>query len=327
MVELFDMQSDMHNKKFIHWVNTRWNIEFKCARRDIDIYGSPERALARVVIQDKNNTLFLLEKFPENKFLLRENIAQAIEYLNANGLDQALPYRKTGNGDFLPFFNNACFQLSLFLKNTGVRRPEYLASKDMGENFALFLLNLSRASADMGKKFIFKPFSIKTYIYNLFKKMEHHDADMYTRYLPFLNFLEKKLMSIHDSLPVSFCHGDLHPLNVIWDSDRIAAVIDWEFAGIKPDIYDAANLVGCAGIEDPQGLQGSMVMAFIDSLKKSGVISPGGWEIFPEYILALRFAWLSEWLRKKDEEMLELEACYMDILVNNMDALRQIWKI
>jgi len=48
-----------------------------------------------------------------------------------------------------------------------------------------------------------------------------------------------------------------------------------------------------------------------------------GWQFFPEYLLALRFAWLSEWLRQKDKEMIEMEEAYMKLLVGNMEILRQ----
>lgn len=74
------------------------------------------------------------------------------------------------------------------------------------------------------------------------------------------------------NLSYAFCHGDLHPLNVIWMHDKIHAVIDWEFAGFKPDIYDAANLVGCAGIENPEGLSMPMVTAFLQSIRKADMI-------------------------------------------------------
>ena len=111
--------------------------------------------------------------------------------------------------------------------------------------------------------------------------------------------------------------------NIIWDKDEIKAVIDWEFAGIKPDLYDAANLVGCAGIENPNGLGMDMVMTFVDELRKTAVISETGWRFFPEYVLALRFAWLSEWLRKKDVEMIDLEFAYMKILVDHMAEIRE----
>jgi len=76
------------DRSFIQWLKHQWNIEFGCVREDIDIQGSPERTLSRVVIQDKNNTLFLLEQFCQGKSALRNNIALAVEFLNNNGLDQ-----------------------------------------------------------------------------------------------------------------------------------------------------------------------------------------------------------------------------------------------
>ncbi len=157
--------------------------------------------------------------------------------------------------------------------------------------------------------------------------MKAHEPKMYDRYSPFLEFLEQEFMDAHHGLPQKFCHGDFHPLNVLWDQNRIRAVIDWEFTGLKPDCYDAANLVGCAGIENPEGLGMPMVTTFLRKIRKAGIISPIGWQYFPEYILALRFAWLSEWLRKKDREMLKLEAAYMGLLIQHMEELRSIWEI
>ncbi len=322
-----DQEKDQAKEEFIQWLNLQWNIEFKCVRQDVDIQGSPERTLSRIVIEDKGGTLFFLEKFSKNKFQIRQNVAKAIEYLNTNGLKQALPYKKTNQNEFLPFYQGACFQVSSFLDSTGIKRPDYLLSAKTGESFALFLSHLSKASGNIKSETLFQPFFINKYIYKLFNQMETHDPIVYKKYFPFLKFLEKNFMNLNEELPLSFCHGDLHPLNVIWDDDQIKAVIDWEFTGFKPDIYDAANLVGCAGIENPEGLSMPMVTTFIEVLKKEGNISKAGWDIFPEYIIAQRFAWVSEWLRKKDEEMLELEACYLKILIKNLDTLRDIWKI
>lgn len=315
------------NKEFIQWLNYQWNIEYQCVRNDIDIQGSPERTLSRVVVQDKGGNLYLLEEFSKSKFKRRLNVAKAIEFLNKNGLKKALLYQKSNSGEFLPFYNDTCFQLSSFLISTEIKRPDYLESSEIGKNFAVFLIQQSKASINMETKIFFKPFSIKKYIYEIFSTMKIHDLDIYEKYLPFLKFLEKDFMENHDKLPISFVHGDLHPLNVIWDQNKIKAVIDWEFAGFKPDLYDAANLVGCAGIEDPEGLGMPMVMTFIETIKKQNIISQKGWSMFPEYVLALRFAWLSEWLRKKDYEMQELEACFLAILMDNMDVLRKTWGI
>jgi len=134
-------------------------------------------------------------------------------------------------------------------------------------------------------------------------------------------------MAAHDTLPVAFRHGDYHPLNVIWQDDAIAAVIDREFCGIKPDIYDAASLVGCVGMEHPSGLVDELALSFISGMRRKSIISPQSWNLFVEFIIALRFAWLAEWLRKKDREMIELEVTYMNLLMGNMDTLKAAWGV
>jgi len=312
---------------FLQWVETLWKIEFKGVRREFDIQGSPERTLSRAVMEDGGGRLFLVEKYSLEKLAARIQISKTIAHLNSRGLVQALACHPTSGGEFLPVFRSACFQISPFLDSTGVDRPGWLASGDMGGNMAAFLIQMAQASQDLPAEICFSPFSIKAYILKLFDQMRVHDGNMYDRYAPFKEFLERDFMDAHDQLPQKFCHGDFHPLNVLWDQTRIRAVIDWEFTGLKPEVYDAANLLGCAGIEDPQGLAMPMATTFLRKIRASGIVSPIGWHYFPEYILALRFAWLSEWLRKKDGQMLDLEAVYMDILVRHMDELRSLWEI
>ncbi|MDD9304124.1 MAG: aminoglycoside phosphotransferase family protein [Desulfobacter sp.] len=192
---------------------------------------------------------------------------------------------------------------------------------------ASFLISMRKASKGITDHYSFSCFSIKEYIYTLFREMKVYHPKVREQYLPMRTFLEKGFMDAHDHLDFAFCHGDFHPLNVIWHNHQINAVIDWEFIGIKPDCYDAANLVGCAGIEHPQGLAMPMVTSFLSNLQKTSVISAAGWRWFPEYVLALRFAWLSEWLKKQDEQMLETEAVFMNILIDQMGELRKIWSI
>ena len=324
------------NRKFTAWVNQVWGIEFESVCQGLKIQGSPERSISRAVFKDTAGKRYLIEKFGSGKQVLRESVARAVYDLNRQGLTQALPYKPGSNGFFLqPYqtdglktgLKTGWFQISDFLDSTGIRQPEYLESAPMGDGFARFLTRLKETSGPLESPLNNTAFSIKRYIYRLFSQMKHHDRDTHDRFLPVLFFLEKEFMTVHDRLPLSFCHGDLHPLNVIWDKDRILAVIDWEFTGKKPDLYDAANLVGCAGIEDPNGFGMPMVMCFIQRVKENGIISDMGWRYFPEYVLALRFAWLSEWLRKKDIEMIDMEHAYMKILMKNMDPLRQVWEI
>jgi homoserine kinase type II len=311
--------------RFAAWVADQWEIHIKSVRRDVIIQGSPERSLSRGVIQDTQGNCFLVEKFDPAKYKVRRQVADTLYYLCNKGLDQALAPEKTKKGELLPSFGEDFFQITKFLNSTGVLRPQWLSSASMGEELAGFLVKMHGIPPEGGV--VYPPFSIKGYIYKLFEDMANHNIRRHSQYLPVLKFLEQGFMQAHDSLNLQFCHGDYHPLNIIWEGHKIKAVIDWEFTGIKPDCYDAANLVGCAGIEHPEGLAMPMVTRFISRIKASDLISPLGWKWFPEYILALRFAWLSEWLRKSDSQMLETEFRFMEILIQHMDELRDIWTL
>lgn len=122
-------------------------------------------------------------------------------------------------------------------------------------------------------------------------------------------------MLLRDDLPVRFCHGDYHPLNVIWSASGINAVIDWEFLGHKPEIYDVAMMIGCLGMEKPQSLTGDLVFEFVKRLKESGLIAKKSW------------AWLSDWLKRSDQEMIDLEAVYIQLLLDNREIFIRSWGI
>jgi len=128
-----------------------------------------------------------------------------------------------------------------------------------------------------------------------------------------------------DTIPARFSHGDFHPLNMIWSERGIEALIDFEFCGLRPETYDAALLVGCLGMEDPQALAGGLVKTLIAQLKAGAGYAEAAWEWFPDLALALRFAWLSDWLRRDDREMVELEAVFIGLLLENRDALARAW--
>ncbi len=138
-------------------------------------------------------------------------------------------------------------------------------------------------------------------------------------------FWKKILCLAYEKLPMAFCHGDYHPLNIIWSADDIKCVIDWEFSGYKSEIYDAANLIGCVGVEDPQSLTGDLIKSFIADMKEAEIISKTSWKYLVEFIIALRFAWLSEWLRRSDTEMIRLELDYMRLLIENKRSLQKGW--
>ena len=41
-------------------------------------------------------------------------------------------------------------------------------------------------------------------------------------------------------------------------------------------------------------------------------------------MLAIRFAWLSEWMRKRDRLMIRMEADFMSLLLNHRQELKSI---
>ena len=318
---------EMLDGSFIQWIEEIWDIRIQGVRGDLDIQGSPERTLSRVAVEDHQGRIFILEKFALGKLENRQRIAVALERLNGRGLSQALGGMVGKKDRILNVYKDGAYQITPFIPGSTLARPHWLDSPEIGKSLADFLIQMKSIPDSLTMDLGFDHFDIKPYIQGLFKGMENHDPKRARQYLPFWEFLNSGFMDRRKGLRFTFCHGDFHPLNIIWDNHRLQAVIDWEFAGFKPDIYDAANLVGCAGIEHPQGLVGPMVITFLHEIRKSGIICPGSWGWFLEYVLALRFAWLSEWLRKEDTQMLETEAAFMEILIRHRADLREAWEI
>jgi homoserine kinase type II len=188
-----------------------------------------------------------------------------------------------------------------------------------------FLANLKQASLNVPDFTDQVPFSVKTYIEGLAVILKQHEPSLHEVLLPVISFLDNRFMDVHDNLPLAFCHGDYHPLNIIWGADSIQAVIDWEFLGYKPEIYDVALLIGCIGIEEPEGLLGDLVLNFIHTLREKTMIGDSSWGVLLEFVIATRFAWLAEWLRKRDVEMVNLEVVYLKLLTDHVEMLRKAW--
>jgi homoserine kinase type II len=214
-----------------------------------------------------------------------------------------------------------------FVSGVELDRAAYMYEEWRGPVLAKFLIELRDRSQDMSLFDPKKSFSLKDYIYRLVGHIKTYKTSVKDEITSVVDFLEKEFMLFYEKIPVSFCHGDYHPMNIIWSKDDIQCVIDWEFLGYKSEIYDIANLMGCIGVEDPSALTGELVKSFIVGIKEAQVISDVSWKYLGEFIVALRFAWLSEWLRRHDEEMITLELDYMRLLMENKRALHESWKL
>ena len=305
----------------------QWNLTVININRNIPIAGSPERCELRFVIECDDEATYLLESVFDTDRYNKLKIISCLNYLSCKGLPAVNSYICNNKKEYIVDCDDRFWQLSPFVQGAVLDRPKYVFDKWRGGAMADFLIELRKKSKELPCFNSLTPFSIKDYIYNLISQIRKNDPEVLGKIEPVLCFLEKKFMEVHDRLPVSFCHGDFHPLNIIWSDDSIRAVIDWEFMGIKPRIYDAANLVGCIGIEDPEGLTGELACDFITALKDAELISGISREVFTEFVIALRFAWLSEWLRHKDREMIELETVYMNLLADNSGMLKNAWKL
>lgn len=304
-----------------------WGLKLESEHPEVPLAGSPERSLFRTVIEDAGAKRFVLEKIDPRMVDRKREIAAAVDTLASRGLAGVHPYLRNRDGDFITKAAGSFWQVSPFIDGVELKRPEYTLEAWRGRALARFLIDMKEKSECIPFGMPGRPFSIAEFTRDLMAKMSRHNPERAAAVQKPYHHVEKHLFPAHDSLPVAFCHGDAHPVNVIWGEDQIRAVIDWEFLGYKPDIYDAALIVGCIGMEDPENLAGPLVMAFIQDLRAAGCFDVSGFALLPEFVIALRFAWLSEWLRKKDEEMVEMETDYLHLLLDDREKLRRFWAL
>jgi len=317
----------MSSAELLKEVLNFWGLDLKRICPEIDIAGSPERCDYRTVVEDKKKRLFIIENISPQVVDHKVRIIKTLEYLSDNGLEKIQTYIPPTEDSPVILHLDGYWQLVPYVEGVLLQRPEYVFDRWRGRVLADFLIQLKKTSEDVPYFDRKKPFSIKKYVYDMLGKLKKHEPGLEKKVRPIFYFLEDSFMEIHDRLSVSFTHGDYHPLNIIWSEDGIKSVIDWEFAGYKPESYDAANLIGCIGIENPQALVGDLVIDFIRSLREAEFLPEKSWESLLEFILAVRFGWLAEWLRKSDKEMIDLEVIYMNLLVANAAILKKTWNI
>jgi len=302
-----------------------WNLKLKKIRGDINIAGSPERCDFRIVIEDEDDRLFICEKISPAAYEHKMRIIKALEFLVRQNFPCIQPYIPNKKREYIARNNHGLWQLTRFVDGVPLKRPQYVFQRWRGNALASFLIKLNKKSPGIDNVYPVQSFSIKNYIYELIDTISIHESELRISINPMVSFLEKSFMGVHDTLPQGFCHGDYRPLNIIWSTNGINAVIDWEFSGYKPEIYDVANLIGCIGMEDPESLFGDLIAELIKRLRQAKLFSDLSWRYLLEFIVALRFAWLSEWLRKSDKDMIKLEQVYMRLLIENKKKLIHSW--
>ena len=313
------------NRSLLADILQHWDLELRAERPELAPAGSPERSLFRTVVEDAEGKRFVLERVASRAVGRKREIAETLDWLASRGLAGIHGYLRNGQGDSLVKAAGGFWQASPFIEGVELDRPAYVLEAWRGEALARFLIEMKGVSAGIPFGRPRQPFSIAEFTRDLMAKMARHAPGRAAAVRDVCDWLEASLFFDHDRLPVAFSHGDPHPINVIWGEGDIRGVIDWEFSGTKPEIYDAALVVGCLGMEDPLALAGPMALAFIETLRASGRFDARGFAVFPEFVTALRFAWLSDWMRKKDGEMVEMETDYIRLLFDGRESLRRVW--
>ena len=300
-----------------------WGLTLGRIRDDILLPGSPERCTSRVAVDDSTGRTWMLEQLKPGQFDSRERIGRTLTTLAKAGLP--VPAYVATDGRYCVEQDGAHWQLSPFIFGDPLPQPDFVDDAARGVSLGQFIADM-RCVPSASDEFLNVPrFDHEAYANELMAVMAPRRADLHEALLPVLGVLAPLFDVWHD-LPVALCQGDFHPLNVIWNDTQVGAVIDWEFMGLRPVLFDVANCLGCVGIEDPHALVRGLAPALLKTLRDQGQLDPADLALLPEMILGMRFAWMSEWLRKQDEEMAQLEVRYMRLLGNSIDTLLPAWE-
>ena len=222
----------MLTREVLKTVTRSWDLELLRPRYDIPIAGSPERCLFRVVVEEIEGRLYILEQIDPRSLPQKHRIAHTLNLLHLRGLQTVRPYLSGRRSEFIARIPEGDWQIAPYISGVELSRPGYAVEAWRGEVLAEFLMAL-RAKTREGLPDYSgsRPFSLPAFIEDLMHRLQRHDPEVYRRVLAAWRHLKLGWTAAHDQTPTAFCHGDFHPLNVVWTKDGIACVIDWEFSG------------------------------------------------------------------------------------------------
>lgn len=302
----------------------QWDITFARTRPDIALSGSPDRSQARAAIEDSDGALYVLERVFPVKLTARREQAKLLQNLNGLGLP-VHPWLSTTSDDYFAYGRDgAAWQLRAYIQGTALARTAYAGDAWRGKCLGDFLVQLRQANTEVTFPFT-APFDLTQYAKNLVKFYKRNRPELAKDLAPICQKLEDFWGDYH-KIPLSFCHGDYHPLNVIWGEKVINSVIDWEFMGSKAECYDAANIIGCIGMDDPAQLTGPLVMTMLGTIRSQRLWASASWDMLPEFVATLRFAWLREWVLHEPLTTVCQELDLIWLILDNRDLLRKRWQ-
>ncbi len=304
-----------------------WDVPFGRERRDLDLTGSPERTEWRTAVESSDGTVYVLEQIAAGKRDHRRRISNTLQTLHDRHVPAVEPYLATTYGSAIGETDGTYWQLMPFIEGVALPRPDYIWDEWRGEALADWLIALRGASQPL-PAVLPEVFSVVEYYEGLLASYAKRLPKLHLELQPFVEHLrDRGFVAAHAELRPAFCHGDYHPMNVIWGETSLRSVLDWEFMGYKPEMYDVANMVGCAGMEYPEALLRGLVPAMLDRLRDADLFAPHSWRWFLDYLLALRFAWMREWVVRGEQDMINLELDFMFLLLDNREIILAKWEM
>jgi len=309
----------MYTKQDLTEIMTLWGLKFERSAFNLKVSGSPERTSFRTVVR-ADGKLYLVEQVPKKIKSRKEEIINNLEILHKKGnINNIKKYLKPLDGSILAQYQGLYWQVSPFVPGVSLDRSSYIKDSWRGIAAANFLINMKNISAEIESG---GSFSLLDYVNDLMNVIKEHSPGIHEELLPVFHYLKGDFFSSLEDLPLAFCHGDFHPINIIWSHNSIASVIDWEFSGYRCEMYDVALMIGCLGIEDPSAFYSGFAKDFVKQLRAANIFDERSWSYLIDLILMQRFAWMSEWLRKSDKEMQVLELTYIHLIFDNYDVIR-----
>ncbi|MDC7218683.1 MAG: phosphotransferase [Spirochaetales bacterium] len=297
-----------YDEEHISQILSLWDLPLNSLEENRFIQGSPERSLYRTSLLSGSQRL-ILEQIEPEQASKHEKTALRLDRLKKVGLP-VTPFLRGKNGRVVQEAENRFWQLTPFSQGIALNRNNYWQDAWRGEGLGRFLCRLYEREQPDSRE---PSFNLIDFINSLVEKISLNHRDLLLPLNPILQRLEETVFPVYKDIPTVFGHGDPHPLNIIWGEGKIETIIDWEFCGTKPILYDASLVMGCVGSESPEAFDSPFNRAFYGEIKKA--IPPLWLGLLPDFILAQRFAWLNEWLRHEDETMVLQEIRYMEMLL------------
>lgn len=306
----------MIKKEHISKVLGFYGINFKAMGAE-KVYGSPSRTNDRAVVIGSDNQKYIVEKHHFWNIEKKEKLAVNIDVLKNNGFEKCTPYLKSRSGKFATEFENRCWMVIPFVENEIMKRPGYLDNGKMGFSAANALLKIYDVSPVFEMNDVPGGFSMIVHTQSVISKIKSGYPGIFRDIKEVITIINDLFLSTILSSRIIFSHGDYHPMNILWKNDEVMSVIDWEFSGYRPALTDVANMIGCAGFEDITAFDRNFVNEFLKTVVKSGFFNDKELKELMTFVLGFRLSgWLNEWINDNDEEMINREIKYLNILKN-----------